>query len=409
MKKKLHIAIEAFPLSDDNLTGIGNVCKYLIEALYHIDKETKFTVLLKGGNEHLNIKNPNWDLIYSKKAKITVKRDELKSELIKCKKILLRLRFRFYWFLNALFFLGYMSIIPLKLWRFKVDVYIGLSPNFYPYYFVGKKIKRVALIHDLVWKLFPETMERSYRLKMVAFIHYNLKRTSFLLANSENTKKDFLEVFGPKKNIYVTPLAADKNLYKPAGKKKIDEIKSKYSIKGKYLISVCTLEPRKNLETLINTFALLKQHNYVLVLVGEIGWIDNSFFDNLDILMIREKVIITGYVAREDLPPLYSGAEVFVYPSLYEGFGLPVLEAMQCGCPVIASNNSSIPEVTGDAALLLDDPKNENEMLKAINKVLTDASLRRELCKKGLNRSKMFDWDKTAEIMMDVIRNECEK
>ncbi|HOO76150.1 MAG TPA: glycosyltransferase family 1 protein, partial [Tepiditoga sp.] len=321
MNKKLHIAIEAFPLSDDNLTGIGNVCKNLIESLYRIDKETKFTILLKGGTEHLNINSSSWDFIYSKKKFFTIKRNRLKADLSVEKTAFIRIQYIFFWFINAIFFLGYLSILPFILWSRKIDVYIGLSPNFFPYIFIGNKIKRVTFLHDFIWKLFPHTMERLYRVKMVAFIKYNLRRTDFLFANSENTKNDYIKLFRNRSKVYTTLLAADKEFYYTADNKSISAVKSKYNIDNKYIISVCTLEPRKNLDTLLKAFSLLDREQYKLVLVGEKGWISTNFYENLTSLEIRDRIIITGYIPKEDMAPLYSGAEVFVYPSLYEGFG----------------------------------------------------------------------------------------
>ena len=143
---------------------------------------------------------------------------------------------------------------------------------------------------------------------------------------------------------------------------------------------------------------------YLLVLVGQIGWIQDEFFNLIEQFGIKDNVLITGYVPEEDLAPLYSGAEVFVFPSLYEGFGLPVLESMQCGCPVIASNSSSIPEVIGGAGVIVE-ARDRNGLCRALEKVLSSSALREEMSKKGLARAKKFSWNKSAEKLMELFEH----
>jgi glycosyltransferase involved in cell wall biosynthesis len=135
---------------------------------------------------------------------------------------------------------------------------------------------------------------------------------------------------------------------------------------------------------------------YKLVIVGGKGWKYDDIFRNIEALNLQEDVIFTGYVPKEDLVKFYNLADLFVYPSLYEGFGLPPLEAMACGCPVITSNTSSLPEVVGDAGIMVN-PYDVNELVKVMYEVLTNEGLKKELSKKGLERAKLFDWKKTAE------------
>ena len=173
-----------------------------------------------------------------------------------------------------------------------------------------------------------------------------------------------------------------------------------------YVLNVGTLEPRKNLDGLLRAFAQAKKSGvpHTLVIAGARGWGDSRLAPLLRELGIAGSVIFTGFVEDEDLPYLYAGADFFVYPSFYEGFGIPVLEAMACGTPVIASNTSSIPEVAGDAALLVD-PHSDAELSASILRLAGDERLRQELRERGLSRAALFSWEKTVNETLKVYEN----
>jgi len=295
--------------------------------------------------------------------------------------------------------------MPFHLSRNKVDVYIGFSHSYMPIFFIGKNIKKTVFLYDMVWKILPETMAPSNRIKMQLLSSYNLKRTDFLISISDNTKQDFLKFFNYKKNIYTIHLAVDKKTYHLASPDNITIVKDKFNLPDSYVLAVGTIEPRKNLITLLKAFSILNNKNIHLVLVGKIGWLDNNFFDLLDQYKIKNREVFTGYVSDKFLAPLYSGAKMFVFPSIYEGFGLPILEAMQCGCPVIASNNSSIPEVAGDAALLFD-ANDYTELARLIDKLLQDENLRKSYIAKGFEQVKKFSWEKTVAQLLNIIESE---
>ena len=299
----------------------------------------------------------------------------------------------------------YMLYIIFRLKIDKIDVYIGFSHSYMPIFFIGKNIKKTVFLYDMVWKILPETMAPSNRIKMQLLSSYNLKRTDFLISISDNTKQDFLKFFNYKKNIYTIHLAVDKKTYHLASPDNITIVKDKFNLPDSYVLAVGTIEPRKNLITLLKAFSILNNKNIHLVLVGKIGWIDNNFFELLDQYKIKNRVVFTGYVSDKFLAPLYSGAKMFVFPSIYEGFGLPILEAMQCGCPVIASNNSSIPEVAGDAALLFD-ANDYTELARLIDKLLQDENLRKSYIAKGFEQVKKFSWEKTVAQLLNVIESE---
>jgi glycosyltransferase involved in cell wall biosynthesis len=162
------------------------------------------------------------------------------------------------------------------------------------------------------------------------------------------------------------------------------------------------LEPRKNLVRLVRAYAALRQSGVIshqLVIVGQAHWQGSAIGREVNELGLSEEVVFTGYVPTDDLVTLYNAATVFVYPSLYEGFGLPILEAMSCGTPVITSNVASMPEVAGEAALLVN-PRSEEDLAQTLERVLTDEMLRRELGEKGLRRASQFSWEKTARLTL---------
>ena len=222
---------------------------------------------------------------------------------------------------------------------------------------------------------------------------------------SEATKNDLCEATGilPER-VSVIHLAASKDVfYQETDKSKIERILKKYNIsaESKHLLSVSTLEPRKNIERTIRAFLKLIQQEHIkdlnLVLVGTKGWQFDSIFDEIKSNpVLKERIITTGFVEDEDLAALYSSAIGFVYPSLYEGFGLPPLEAMQCGTPVISSTKSSIPEVVGDAGILIE-PTDETAISAAMLEFYQNANLRKELSKKALLQAAKFSWGRFTD------------
>lgn len=226
-------------------------------------------------------------------------------------------------------------------------------------------------------------------------------------ANSQNTKQDFLKIFPQLKQeqITVTPLAAKDGFRKITDKHLIAEVRKKYHIpeNKKYVFSLCTLEPRKNLLRAVKTFVEFVRKNQIDDMVFVLGggsWKDFIVRFEKELGKLPENLIYrAGYVAEEDLPALYSGAEWFVYTSQYEGFGLPPLEAMQCGCPVITSNNSSLPEVVGDAGIMIDFDS-DGQHIKAYETYYYDRQYRENMGEKGLERSKLFSWKKTADLIL---------
>lgn len=208
----------------------------------------------------------------------------------------------------------------------------------------------------------------------------------------------------PENKIKVIYLGVDED-YKPLSETEIRKVRQKYHLNYPFILYVGSLISHKNIPTLIKAFYKLKKYGlpHKLVITGKRGWKYKNIFEIISKLNLQKDVVFTGYVQREDLPALYNAADLFVYPSLYEGFGLPPLEAMACGTPVITSNTSSLPEVVGNAGIMVD-PYDIDGLAKAMYEVLTNEGLRAELRKRGLERAKMFSWKKTAEETLNVYK-----
>jgi glycosyltransferase involved in cell wall biosynthesis len=201
----------------------------------------------------------------------------------------------------------------------------------------------------------------------------------------------------------VIPEAAGEEFKPTNDRAKIDKILDKYYIDRQYILHIGTLNPRKNLDFLIKVFNRVHQvvPDVKLVITGKKGWHYQSLFELVEKLGLQKDVIFTGYILDEEAPYLYNGASVYAFPSIYEGFGLPPLEAMSCGTPVVASNTSSIPEVVGDAGVLLS-PHDSNGWTKALVEILKNPTKREKLGQMALVRAKQFSWKKTAEKTAQV-------
>jgi glycosyltransferase involved in cell wall biosynthesis len=266
-----------------------------------------------------------------------------------------------------------------------------------------------VVIHDLAYFLpalnaypWPDTMY------MRALVPRSARRAAGVFAVSENTKQDVTHYTGcaPGK-ITVTYEAADPAYRRIDDPDRLRTVREKYHLPPRFVLYTGSLSPRKNLVRLLQAFAqVCGRIPHRLVLTGSKSWKDRSVYERMDALKLRDRVVQLGYVEEEDMPALYTAADVYAYPSLYEGFGLPVLEAMQCGCPVVASRASSIPEVAGEAAILVN-PCDVNAIADAIHTVLTDRPIRERLVAAGVQQAARFSWRRCAETMLAVIRAGC--
>lgn len=276
---------------------------------------------------------------------------------------------------------------------------------------IYKKYKMVVTVHDLIGMLFPNQLRWPSAFYWGKWLPFSLNRADAIIADSQNTKQDLMKGLGiAEDKIHVVYLSGHENFSADLSPDQILEVKRKYGIQEKYFLFVGTLEPRKNLDRVIEAFAqFMKQKKqdsrYQLVVVGSKEFGHGKFFQSLSsrLGVTLDDVIFTGYVSHEELNALYCGTEAFVYPSLYEGFGIPILEAMASGAPVIASTKTSIPEVAGNAAVLVD-PYDTAEIAGALIEMIHKPDLRSSLVEKGFQRIKQFSWNETARQTIEVYR-----
>jgi glycosyltransferase involved in cell wall biosynthesis len=261
----------------------------------------------------------------------------------------------------------------------------------------------VATIHDLSFEHLPQTFKRRSRMQLRLTVRRTAHSAARILVPSEHTRRDIIETYNvPAKRVSVTPLAAPEYFVPVEDERELRRVRELYKIRGDYILAVGSIQPRKNLTRLIYAYTALRRERPQanlpqLALVGKRAWLYDETLRAIEESGIKDLCLLTGYVSESDLPALYTGALCFVYPSYFEGFGLPPLEAMQCGAPVIAGNKTSLPEVVGDAGLLVD-PFDERALARAIARIIDDPRLRARLRLKGLERARSFSWRETARL-----------
>jgi glycosyltransferase involved in cell wall biosynthesis len=260
-----------------------------------------------------------------------------------------------------------------------------------------KSVPTVLTIHDLIFRYLPEHHKPLNRWYLNLALPLYCRRTGHIIAVSEHSKRDLLSAYGiAEERVTVIYEAADPQFrLQPA--QAVMDARVRYGLPERYLLFVGTIEPRKNLSRLLAAFEAVYADGLAdgLVIVGKRGWLYGDFFARLEESPVRDAVILPGYVPDEDLPVICAGAQALVLPSIYEGFGLPVLEAMACGTPVAASNASCIPEIGGEAVLYFD-PLDVEAMAEAIRCLLRDTDLQGEMRARGLVQSALFSWKRAA-------------
>lgn len=361
-----------------NRAGAGNYIFNLVQALAKIDQDNQYVVFAKP--EHIaefSIDQPNFHLL----AVHIVQRRPLRL-------------------------LWEQFVLPELVQRYQVEVLH--SPHYTTPIFNSSH--SVVTVCDMTFFLYPKMHGIMKRVFFQQMMQISSKRADRIIAISESTGKDLLHLLGvtPDK-IHTVLLAADDN-FRPIGDcVKVGKICRRYGLQpGEFFLYVGTLEPRKNVPALLHAYKDLLDSGIQerLVIVGKKGWMFENIFATMQILGLENKVIFTGYVPDEDLPYLYNGARLFVYPSLYEGFGLPVLEAMACGTPVVTSNVSSMPEIVGDAGLLVN-PHEHSQLAQAIECLIMDDDLHQSLKERGLERAAQFSWEKTAQETLKIYSQVC--
>ncbi|MDD3887322.1 MAG: glycosyltransferase family 1 protein [Patescibacteria group bacterium] len=305
-----------------------------------------------------------------------------------------------------LMFIFWNSIsLPFYIMKDKLDLFIStnqMGPLFC-------KSKFMIVIHDLSFVKTKKCFTRRDQIIYNFFAKLSLNRAISIFADSIATKKDIKDIYHISDDkIKVVYLGFDNKTFCLQNKSVMNSVKIKYNIKNKYIIFVGTLQKRKNIRRLIEAYNILKKSgkiDYDLAICGKKGWLYEDIFLYVKENSLEDNVIFLGFVPDDDIAPLIAGAEMFVLPSLYEGFGLPLLESMAVGTPTITSNISSLPEVVGSAGLLVNDPTSVQEIAEKILLLSTDNCLKKDLKLKGLNRSKHFTWEIAGVKYRNIINS----
>lgn len=305
---------------------------------------------------------------------------------------------------------NYKVVKPSKLWTQiglpihlittsrKPDVFLTLThygPRF-------SRIPTIVSVMDLSYLHYPQTFKKNDLYQLTKWTEYSVKKAKKVITISNSSKNDIIKYYKVRpEKVKVVHLGL-KNLSMNAPSEK--DLKE-FGVNQKFILFVGTLQPRKNISRLIEAFSRLPKEissDHQLVIIGKKGWLYEDILSAPEKYNVKDKVVFLDYISDEDLPNFYRKAEVFVLPSLYEGFGLPVLEAMRYGCPVITSSVSSLPEAGGDAAQYFE-PEDVDDIKKSIEKVLTDRSLREKMIERGREHYKKFTWEKAAKEVLSAI------
>jgi len=362
-------------------TGVGQYTKRLFESLARLDKKNKYTFFA---------------FLFAGKK---LPQDPIKANNVN------------YQYVRYIPGRVYNKILKAKI-NLKIDKILGgntdlfIFPNFVAWP-TSKSARVWSIIYDASYLEHPEYSDKKNRDYLIKFVGKTVERSEKIITISQNAKKEIENHYPLSKNkIEIISPAVDYKEYFPKNKTEVTKVINKYGIDKNYILYTGTLEPRKNILGILEGYSALPKNilsSYTLVLAGGKGWLDEEIEEKLAELK-ELNIIRTGYVADEDLPALYSGATVFVYPSFYEGFGMPPLEAMACGTPVITSNNSSLPEVVGEAGIMID-AKDTGALTKSIEKVISSKKLQNEMIKKGIVQAKKFSWEESAKKLYELIQS----
>jgi len=386
----VRVAIDARPAVSAGMTGVGHYARELILRLPLVDPDT--TYLAWYLNARRALRPWRWD------RRFFPGRPNLMERWTP---------FPARWFLKT----SMRWQLPRLEWLTRFDVLF--APNFLP---PPTRTRRLVLtIHDLAFRLFPETASPGIR-RWLEQLDQALRQAAEVIVVSEATRRDLLDLYPVDPGrVTVVHHGIDRERFRPAPSEEVEEVRRRYGIDGPYLLFVGGLEPRKNLPTLVRAWSGLPAdaRPRLVIAGGSVPWNPAGRIALEEALaalptQARRGVVRTGYLHHQDRVALYTGAEALAFPSRYEGFGLPVLEAMSCGTPVLTSNVSALPEVAGDAAVLVD-PLDESAIADAIRRILEDRTLRDRLRDAGRARAAAFTWEETARRTAEVLHRADER
>ena len=291
--------------------------------------------------------------------------------------------------------------LPVELITGRVDIFH--SPDFVLPPVLGART--VLTVHDLSFMRFPECSSAPLLAYLMNAVPRSVARADVILADSCSTLEDLVELLGVERERVTVVYAGVEKRFRPQREEMVlAEVRQRYGISRPFVLGLGTLQPRKNFSRLIRAYALLRERHNVphqLVIGGGRGWLYDEIDNTIRSLKLKGDVLLIGFVEDRDLPALYTAADVFAFPSLYEGFGLPVLESMGCGTPVVTSCVASLPEVAGNAALLIQ-PEDEEALADALWRLISDQELRQTLQQRGFQQVKRFTWERAASKLLQV-------
>jgi glycosyltransferase involved in cell wall biosynthesis len=381
LKNYMHIAIDAAPAGEELKSGIPFYTLNLLAALARLDADNRYTVYgTRLESNDLGIKARNFKI------------ERLPSFTAR----------KLHWYSWTLW---YYTFFPLQILREKPHVFLSMYPSlplFCP-------CPQIAVIYDLTPLILPGSFNWRFGIIFGKQLKHTINNAQRIITISHSTENDINKLLGVKKErISVVYPGYDNSRFKTTDDtRRIADTLGKYGINGNYILYVGTLEPKKNIARLVEAFTRVRKYAafaHKLVIAGKRAWGDEAIFRAVKEAGIENEVIFTGYVVEDELPLLMNGADAFVFPSLHEGFGIPPLEAMACGTPVVVSNVSSLPEVVGDAAITVD-PYSIDAIADAVYRVISNEDLRAQMRAKGLERARLFSWEKAARQTREVLEN----
>ena len=375
--------------------GIGRVTRQIVRALADIDRQNEYVLLIRGrelpaqlsGHRHLpEVTDPRNVASGIPNANVREVRTWLNER---------------WW--NRIW---YRLCLPLPVeWAIgPVDVFHAPDFTLPP---VRRGTRTVVTVHDLSFLHLPHCFEPALLAYLTVHVPRAVQRADRVLADSESTRQDVIALLHvPAGRVHTVYPGVEPRFRPIDDARELERVRHKYDLPRRFILSVGTIQPRKNYGGRIEAFARLRARDVSLAIVGGRGWLYEGIFQKVHDLHLQERVLFPGFVDDADLPTLYNLAEVFVLPSLCEGFGLPLLEAMACGTPVVAANNSSLPEAVGEAGLLVDAHDTE-ALCDALARLLDDAALRQTLIQRGRSQAARFTWARAARALLETYQVLC--
>ena len=377
----MKIGIDIRMLSEGKRTGVEGYTLNLLTHLFKIDRENQYKLFFNA------FRGPSFDIDKAfDYPNVEIRKTKIPNKLLNLSFVLF----------------NYPKIGKI------LDCDIFFAPNIM-FYGLSKKQKNIITFHDITFSHFPYFYSLKRRLWHLFVNPKKLaQKNDFIIAVSQATKDDLISIYGiPENKIKVIYSGLDESLVGDRHAYHLQDTRKKYNLPQDFILSLGSIEPRKNIVGLISAYEKLRNENKInnkLVIAGEKAWCYEKIFKAWEKSKYKKDILFPGFIEEEDKPCLYNLSELFVYPSFYEGFGFPALEAMACNVPVITSFVSSLPEICSEAALLVD-PYNIDDLAEGIYNGLTDKDLREKLMEKGLKRAEEFKWEKCARETLKLFKN----